>query len=129
MEAIVSSQITQTGSVISGDTTMVVDVAVDPGYAGNPGHPGTGIVVGVECGGHSCNLIATSGGPRRLTTPRPVGENRASTFSPDSRRRRMPWKLEGSYFETCSCNVVCPCTASFALAPPSTAAGSRWCST
>jgi hypothetical protein len=27
----------------------------------------------------------------------------------------MSWKLEGSYFETCSCNVVCPCTASFAL--------------
>jgi hypothetical protein len=23
----------------------------------------------------------------------------------------MSWKLEGSYFETCSCNVVCPCTA------------------
>lgn len=27
----------------------------------------------------------------------------------------MSWKLEGSYFETCSCDVVCPCTASFAL--------------
>jgi hypothetical protein len=27
----------------------------------------------------------------------------------------MAWKLEGSYFETCSCDVVCPCTASFAL--------------
>jgi hypothetical protein len=27
----------------------------------------------------------------------------------------MSWKLEGSYFETCSCNVICPCTASFAL--------------
>jgi len=27
----------------------------------------------------------------------------------------MAWKLEGSYFETCSCNVVCPCTASLAL--------------
>ncbi|HWE08361.1 MAG TPA: DUF1326 domain-containing protein [Solirubrobacteraceae bacterium] len=27
----------------------------------------------------------------------------------------MPWKLEGSYFETCSCDVVCPCTASMAL--------------
>jgi hypothetical protein len=29
--------------------------------------------------------------------------------------RSMSWKLEGSYFETCSCNVVCPCTASLAL--------------
>jgi hypothetical protein len=27
----------------------------------------------------------------------------------------MSWKLEGSYFETCSCDVVCPCTASMAL--------------
>jgi hypothetical protein len=27
----------------------------------------------------------------------------------------MSWKLEGSYFETCSCDVVCPCTASLAL--------------
>src|SRR6202142_252191 len=27
----------------------------------------------------------------------------------------MSWKLQGSYFETCSCDVVCPCTASLAL--------------
>src|SRR5438552_17259412 len=27
----------------------------------------------------------------------------------------MSWNLEGSYFETCSCNVICPCTASLAL--------------
>ncbi|MGZ4269533.1 MAG: DUF1326 domain-containing protein [Solirubrobacteraceae bacterium] len=27
----------------------------------------------------------------------------------------MAWKLDGTYFETCSCNVVCPCTASLAL--------------
>jgi hypothetical protein len=27
----------------------------------------------------------------------------------------MSWKLTGSYFEACSCDVVCPCTASFAL--------------
>jgi hypothetical protein len=27
----------------------------------------------------------------------------------------MTWKLDGSYFETCSCDVVCPCTASLAL--------------
>jgi hypothetical protein len=24
----------------------------------------------------------------------------------------MAWKIEGTYFETCSCEVVCPCTAS-----------------
>jgi hypothetical protein len=28
---------------------------------------------------------------------------------------RMSWKVEGSYFESCSCEVVCPCTASMAL--------------
>jgi hypothetical protein len=27
----------------------------------------------------------------------------------------MSWKLEGSYFESCSCETVCPCTASLAL--------------
>jgi hypothetical protein len=27
----------------------------------------------------------------------------------------MSWSIEGSYFETCSCDVVCPCTASLAL--------------
>ena len=27
----------------------------------------------------------------------------------------MSWKIEGTYFETCSCDVVCPCTASLSL--------------
>ena len=27
----------------------------------------------------------------------------------------MSWKLDLSYFESCSCDVVCPCTASLAL--------------
>jgi hypothetical protein len=27
----------------------------------------------------------------------------------------MAWKLNGTYFETCSCEVVCPCTASLSL--------------
>jgi hypothetical protein len=27
----------------------------------------------------------------------------------------VAWKLQGTYFETCSCEVVCPCTASLAL--------------
>src|SRR5215212_9448802 len=27
----------------------------------------------------------------------------------------MAWKLSGSYFETCSCEVMCPCTASLAF--------------
>jgi hypothetical protein len=27
----------------------------------------------------------------------------------------MSWKIAGSYFETCSCDVVCPCTASLSI--------------
>src|SRR4029079_7808522 len=27
----------------------------------------------------------------------------------------MSWRWEGSYFEACSCDVICPCTASLAL--------------
>jgi hypothetical protein len=27
----------------------------------------------------------------------------------------MSWSIEGRYFENCSCNVVCPCTASLTL--------------
>lgn len=27
----------------------------------------------------------------------------------------MSWKIAGSYFETCSCDLVCPCTASLSL--------------
>jgi hypothetical protein len=27
----------------------------------------------------------------------------------------MAWNIRGTYFETCSCEVVCPCTASLAL--------------
>ncbi len=48
---VVSSQITKDGPVISGDTAEVVLVAVDPGYGPNPGHPGTGTVMGIVCGG------------------------------------------------------------------------------
>jgi hypothetical protein len=46
---VVSSNVTKSGSVISGDTAEVVLVRVDPGYAPDPGHPGTGTVVDVVC--------------------------------------------------------------------------------
>jgi hypothetical protein len=29
----------------------------------------------------------------------------------------MAWQIEGRYFENCSCDVVCPCTASLDLRP------------
>jgi hypothetical protein len=29
----------------------------------------------------------------------------------------MPWRLEGTYFENCNCDMVCPCTTSGQTAP------------
>ena len=29
----------------------------------------------------------------------------------------MPWHIEGTYFENCNCDMVCPCTASGQTAP------------
>src|SRR5436853_6268914 len=38
----------------------------------------------------------------------------APRLSPSTRKEaRMPWKLKGSYVETCSCDLICPCNASF----------------
>jgi hypothetical protein len=49
MVIIVSSRVTQKGSTISGNIVHLVVVKVIPGYAPNPGHAGTGRVVGVVC--------------------------------------------------------------------------------
>jgi hypothetical protein len=49
---LVASNVDKSGPVISGDATEFALVAVDPGYASDPGHAGTGTVVGFEdCGG------------------------------------------------------------------------------
>jgi hypothetical protein len=52
---IVSTAVSKSGPVISGDISTVVLVQVDPGYEPDPGHPGTGTVVGVVCGGDVFN--------------------------------------------------------------------------
>jgi hypothetical protein len=49
MVVIVSSKVTQRGSTISGNILHLVVVKVNPGYAPNPGHAGTGKVEGVVC--------------------------------------------------------------------------------
>jgi hypothetical protein len=49
MLIIVSSTVTKNGSSISGDIPHLVLVKTDPGYAGNPGHAGTGTIVSVVC--------------------------------------------------------------------------------
>jgi hypothetical protein len=46
---IVSSSITQSGSMISGNVPEIVVIKTDPGYAPNPSHPGTGTVTAVIC--------------------------------------------------------------------------------
>ncbi len=46
---IVATTITQTGSKTAGDAAHIVIVRTDPGYAPNPGHPGTALIVGVLC--------------------------------------------------------------------------------
>jgi hypothetical protein len=46
---IASSSITTSGSTIAGNAPTVVVVQTNPGYGPNPGHPGTGTVVGVVC--------------------------------------------------------------------------------
>jgi hypothetical protein len=38
------------------------------------------------------------------------------THAPTTRERRdMAWNLDGSYFESCSCEVICPCTGSLSF--------------
>jgi uncharacterized repeat protein (TIGR01451 family) len=49
MAVIVSSLITKHGSTINGNTVHVVVVRTNPGYAPDPGHPGTGTVVAQIC--------------------------------------------------------------------------------
>lgn len=46
---IVSSHITKSGNTISGDIKEIVIVKTNAGYAPDPGHAGTGTVVGVIC--------------------------------------------------------------------------------
>jgi hypothetical protein len=45
MAVIQTSSSTQSGSRYSGDSVHIVVVKTDAGYAGNPGHDGTGTVV------------------------------------------------------------------------------------
>jgi hypothetical protein len=49
MAVIVSSHITKNGPLISGDIVHIVLVRTKAGYGPNPGHPGTGTIVGQLC--------------------------------------------------------------------------------
>jgi hypothetical protein len=49
MAVIVTSSVSKSGPTITGDTAHVVVVKTNAGYAPNPGHAGTGIVVTTIC--------------------------------------------------------------------------------
>ena len=49
MGVIESGSMTQSGSDITGPWSHIVVVKVDPGYAANPGHAGTGTIVATYC--------------------------------------------------------------------------------
>jgi hypothetical protein len=49
MAVIVSSNVTKSGSVITGDVKRILVVQTNPGYGPAPGHAGTGKVVAVIC--------------------------------------------------------------------------------
>jgi hypothetical protein len=57
--AIAASSITQTGSTINGNVSMLVVIQTDPGYQPNPGHAGTGTVVNVTCVSAPLSNIST----------------------------------------------------------------------
>ena len=49
----VASNVKSAGAAISGNIVQMVVVRVDPGYSTDPGHEGTGTVIGVVCGAPS----------------------------------------------------------------------------
>jgi hypothetical protein len=49
INVIVSSNVTKSGSVITGNILHIVVVMVSPGYGPDPGHAGTGKIVGTIC--------------------------------------------------------------------------------
>jgi hypothetical protein len=57
MCVLVAEMVVQSGSTITGDVVGAVLVNTDPGYEGDPGHPGTGTIVADPTG------ICSSGGP------------------------------------------------------------------
>ena len=49
MGVLVTSQVTKSGSSLAGTFTKIIVVTTDPGYAGDPGHAGTGEIVATFC--------------------------------------------------------------------------------
>jgi hypothetical protein len=49
IQVLVVDHVWQDGPVIRGHYRNIANVLVDPGYGPNPGHPGTGVVIGEQC--------------------------------------------------------------------------------
>jgi large repetitive protein len=49
MGTVVSSSVTKGGTTIAGNITKIVVVVTAPGYASDPGHPGTGTIIATYC--------------------------------------------------------------------------------
>ena len=74
MTVIVSSSITKSGPIISGNIPKMVTIHTDPGYDPNPGHEGTGTVTAVVC--QSAQPGASqSGGPGTRHRASPSGKS------------------------------------------------------
>jgi hypothetical protein len=65
MAVLAASTVTKSGNRIAGNTSSIVIVKTNPGYANNPGHEGTGTVVAVLC--KSQNSTQISGGDAVIT--------------------------------------------------------------
>jgi hypothetical protein len=63
----VSSQITKSGPVITGDTAEIAWVLPGPGYGPSPGHPGTGTIMAVSCSDPAAVPSSGSGGGPTFT--------------------------------------------------------------
>jgi hypothetical protein len=49
MGTAISKTIAKTGNTISGNISKIVVVVTAPGYAPDPGHPGTGTIIATYC--------------------------------------------------------------------------------
>ena len=109
MAVIVASHITKNGPVISGDIVAIVLVHTNAGYGPNPGHPGTGTIVGTLCGStHGSQSVlpnrAKHGALPALASPvksqgkpadaaQPASANAASTITPPAEKPQAPGQI------------------------------------
>lgn len=90
LPVIVASEIDRNGSTIGGDVREIVLVQTDPGYAPDPGHPGTGTVVGVLCTLATATPIATSTSTPTATATAAATSTPSATATPSATPTTRP---------------------------------------